>query len=277
MNGKTKIPKNSGKAPSIQFYYKDWLSDYRLKRASKRAKGVWIDLIAISCDLPTPGVFSDENGALSRQDLVNLLTGTRRENYTGLDELIRLNIIKQDEDGAFYVKRVKRDMELRRIRRECGLKGGNPVLLGNLDKQNANQKPTPSTSTSTSLYSPNSEEFRLASLLLSEIQKRKPDFKKPNLQKWAIHIDRMIRIDKRRPDRIEAVIRWCQQDAPKDESGFGWQNNILSTEKLRKQFDKLELAMDRESPHNVAVPLRVSPDGLTPREKFKAELAGVKA
>lgn len=87
-------------------------------------------------------------------------------------------------------------------------------------------------------YSPNSDEFRLSELLFNEIVSRKPDFKRPNLQKWAVHIDRMTRLDSRAVERIEEVIRWCQQD------DF-WQNNILSTEKLRKHFDKLELQINK--------------------------------
>lgn len=91
------------------------------------------------------------------------------------------------------------------------------------------------------IYSQNSDEFRLASLLLGLILKRKPDLKKPDLQKWSEYIDLMVRIDKRKPEKTEAVIRWCQQD------GF-WQNNILSTKKLRKQFDTLELQMNHQKP-----------------------------
>ncbi len=80
----------------------------------------------------------------------------------------------------------------------------------------------------------NKNERELSELLLKLILERKPDFRKPNLEKWASHIDKMIRLDKRSPDRIREIIQWCQAD------DF-WQNNILSTEKLRKQFDKLEL------------------------------------
>ena len=99
--------------------------------------------------------------------------------------------------------------------------------------------------------SPESTEFGLSKMLFDEIYKRKPDYKKPDLQRWAVHIGRMIRIDKRGPPRIKAVIMWCQQDA-------FWQNNILSTDKLRQQFDQLELKMrekkngknQRNSSHN---------------------------
>ena len=85
-------------------------------------------------------------------------------------------------------------------------------------------------------FGPSSESRRLSALLLSLILERKPDFKKPDLAAWAKHIDLAIRCDGRTPERIEAVIRWCQAD------DF-WRNNILSTEKLRKQFDMLELKM----------------------------------
>ena len=47
----------------------------------------------------------------------------------------------------------------------------------------------------------------------------------------------MLRIDKRNPQIIEKLIIWCQQD------NF-WQNNILSTAKLRAQYDQLLLKMN---------------------------------
>ena len=80
------------------------------------------------------------------------------------------------------------------------------------------------------------EPLRLSSLLLSKIRERKPDYKEPNLQMWAKSVDLMIRLDKRTPERIEKVILWCQAD------DF-WQNNVLSTATLRRQFDQLELKM----------------------------------
>lgn len=90
-------------------------------------------------------------------------------------------------------------------------------------------------------YCPTSEEVRLSELLFSLIIKRDEKHKRPNIQKWAVHIDRLIRIDKRTPTAIETVIEWCQQD------DF-WQSNILSTVKLRQQFGSLKMKMDREKP-----------------------------
>ena len=91
-------------------------------------------------------------------------------------------------------------------------------------------------------YSPNSDEFRMAQLLFSLILKRNPGHKKPDIQKWALHIDRMIRLDSRKVDDIEAIINWCQED------GCFWQNIILSTENLRQKFDQLKLKMNDENP-----------------------------
>jgi hypothetical protein len=82
-------------------------------------------------------------------------------------------------------------------------------------------------------FSLEGDEIYLSSLLLELILKRKPDLKKPDLQKWAKEVGLMFTRDNRTKDRIEKVIRWCQADS-------FWQHNILSTNKLRKHFDLLE-------------------------------------
>lgn len=82
----------------------------------------------------------------------------------------------------------------------------------------------------------NSDEVRLSELLFEKILSRNPNHKKPNIQTWAKDIDRMIRIDQRTPEDIRRVIEWCQADP-------FWQCNILSTGKLRKQFDQLHAKM----------------------------------
>ncbi|MCX5827677.1 MAG: hypothetical protein NTV58_06715 [Deltaproteobacteria bacterium] len=79
-------------------------------------------------------------------------------------------------------------------------------------------------------------EIRLSELLLERILSRNPNFKKPNLQSWAKDIDSMIRLDSRTPEDIRQVIRWAHDDS-------FWQGNILSTSKLRKQFDQLQVKM----------------------------------
>lgn len=105
----------------------------------------------------------------------------------------------------------------------------------------------------------NSDEVRLSELLLEKILSRNPNHKKPNIQTWAKDIDRMIRIDHRTPEDIRAVIEWCQSDP-------FWQNNILSTSKLRKQFDQLQMKMKADGKKTApAAPLPIAPVLTCPR------------
>lgn len=53
---------------------------------------------------------------------------------------------------------------------------------------------------------------------------------------WAGHVRLMREVDKRDPSEIGRVIDWCQSDP-------FWRTNILSTNKLREQWDQLVLRM----------------------------------
>ena len=81
-------------------------------------------------------------------------------------------------------------------------------------------------------------EYQLAELLFTEILKSNEGHKKPNLQTWSKEIDLMIRLEKRIPNKIKEVVLWCQRDS-------FWQSNILSTKKLRAQYDQLLINMKK--------------------------------
>lgn len=86
--------------------------------------------------------------------------------------------------------------------------------------------------------------LRLATFLFNCIRRNLPEFKQPDLQAWAKHVDYMLRLDKRDPEHIKAVIKWAQCDnQPRGDSNFCWANNILSTQKLREKYDQLTLKM----------------------------------
>lgn len=87
------------------------------------------------------------------------------------------------------------------------------------------------------VFTSDSNEIRLSNLLFSKILLRNPEHKHPDIQKWAKYIDYMIRLDFRDPQKIANVIDWAQNDS-------FWQNNILSTAKLRDKFDDLVLKMN---------------------------------
>lgn len=85
-------------------------------------------------------------------------------------------------------------------------------------------------------FSDDSIEVKLSNYLLNRIRVNNPEFKQPNIGKWAEHIGYMLRIDTRNPEKIKEVIGWCTQDS-------FWFRNILSTQKLREKFDQLVMNM----------------------------------
>lgn len=60
-----------------------------------------------------------------------------------------------------------------------------------------------------------------------------------SIQKWAVDIDKLIRIDGQTSEEVSQVIDWCQSDS-------FWKANILSGSTLRKQWDKLTAKMANE-------------------------------
>ena len=86
------------------------------------------------------------------------------------------------------------------------------------------------------IYSVDSPEYRLSKLLFTLMRENNPNCKEPNIQSWCKDMNKLIRIDKRESEDIATVIRWCQND------DF-WKSNILSPNKLRKQYDQLKVKM----------------------------------
>ena len=95
------------------------------------------------------------------------------------------------------------------------------------------------------IFLEDSKEMILSKLLFSLIKRNNDKAKQTNLQTWCKYIDYILRIDNREYDDVKAVIEWCQDD------DF-WQTNILSTQKLRKQYEQLYIKMlkDKGSVNN---------------------------
>jgi len=84
------------------------------------------------------------------------------------------------------------------------------------------------------IYTPESAELHLAQVLLKRIKQNLPGIKQPDLQKWARGFDYILRIDGRDSQEVLEVIRFAQDDP-------FWQGNILSPDKLRQHYDRLNL------------------------------------
>lgn len=167
------------------------------------------------------------------------------------DIIENFNLFEKSEK-YFWSKSLKERMKKRedivRKRRIAGKKGG----LANV-KQMLKQKTSKAQAlkerkvkeskgkNNVRLFSKDSDEYKLAERLFKLIRENNPTYKQnietekqkfSLLQKWCEPIEKLLRIDKKTREDILIVIEWSQKD------DF-WKSNILSTEKLRKQFDKL--------------------------------------
>jgi hypothetical protein len=83
------------------------------------------------------------------------------------------------------------------------------------------------------------KQMKLAELLWKCIRINHPTMKKPSLESWANTIRLMMERDQREGKEIQEVILWATKH-------HFWYKNILSADKLRKQFDRLLIQMKDE-------------------------------
>lgn len=99
------------KAPAIQFYVKDWLSDPQLRMASFHSKGIWIDILCLMWE-------SQDRGKLTgtASEFCKMLGSTEAEFEAFLIEAKRLNFalvtksnIEGNEEITLENRRMVRD------------------------------------------------------------------------------------------------------------------------------------------------------------------------
>ncbi|GEO64440.1 helix-turn-helix domain-containing protein [Companilactobacillus nantensis] len=109
------------------------------------------------------------------------------------------------------------------------------------NKQNTNNKSNSPKSKKT--YGPDDLNFKAASYLAMRIKDNNPNFKEPNLQKWANTIRLMHERDNRSYQQIKMMIDWCQQH------DF-WSGVILSPDKLRMKYDQMFVQFNKRKTRN---------------------------
>lgn len=87
-----------------------------------------------------------------------------------------------------------------------------------------------------SKYKFETRHLKLSELLYKKMQENNPNVKKPNLESWANTFRLMMEQDNREGKEVQELILWTQQH-------HFWHKNILSADKLRKQYDRLLLEM----------------------------------
>jgi hypothetical protein len=92
------------------------------------------------------------------------------------------------------------------------------------------------------VFADDSLEIRISKYLFKNIQVNYPKAREPDFQKWAEHVDYMLRLDKITEKEIADVIQWIQ--IYRGGNGFTWKANILSTKTLREKFPTMKIQME---------------------------------
>lgn len=126
-----KIPKNSkNKAPSFSFYPADWRGDLKLQLCSLETKGLWIELMCIMHDSDKYGYLLIDGKKPTEEELAFLLRIDIEKFKKCFLELKDREVIKVNDEGFYYSKRMVNDFKLKQLSKEYGKLGGNPKLKG---------------------------------------------------------------------------------------------------------------------------------------------------
>ena len=123
------------KLPAIQFYVGDWRKDAGIQSMDYFARGLWFEFLCVMHESDRRGYLLINGKKPTNEQLVRLFGLDKQILTTHLSLFLDVGVASQEEDtGVLFNRRMVRDEEIRRVRAECGKKGGNPALV--------NQKPT---------------------------------------------------------------------------------------------------------------------------------------
>jgi hypothetical protein len=156
------------KLPSFQFYPGDWMKDPELRLCSMFARGLLVDLLCIMFEAKHRGrlVLADDATPWTDLQIVDAVTGgDREEKLTALRDLLQNGVLKRDEQGIVYSKRLLADETLRRERSKAGSKGGSKTQAtrqaNGAAKHQAKSSPSTSSSSSTSVSKHKGNSFKI--------------------------------------------------------------------------------------------------------------------
>jgi len=111
-----------GKNPTIRWYYKDWLADKKLQRASPSSRGIWMNLLMhmVDCSLDgddcQEGILED----LTIIELMSLGSCTEDQAWSFLDEALKHQFcdVQLNENVTFTImsRRLSRDIQAKKQR-----------------------------------------------------------------------------------------------------------------------------------------------------------------
>lgn len=143
------------KAPAFQFYPADWRKDPAVQALGYFERGVWFEILCLMHESNERGVLLLNDSPMPESALANILGLDNQILADSLTKIRAYGVAKvRQSDGALFSKRMVDDERLSKVRRDAGIKGGNPRLLNQSSNQKpttpVNQNPTPSSASSSS-------------------------------------------------------------------------------------------------------------------------------
>lgn len=107
------------------------------------------------------------------------------------------------------------------------------------------------------------EDMQASRYIFKKIQELNPNAREPNFDSWANTVRLMVERDNRTHREVCELFQWANNDP-------FWQSNILSPEKLRKQWDQLTI---KKSAGNTNGKANNANGKLTDHQRFQQNLA----
>lgn len=118
--------------PAMPFYVGDWFKCTEVRALPPDYRGLWFDMICFMWESTERGVLVNPKGKpYSDEDIIRMVGLDNQNSGNWLRRLLDDGVCARREDGAIYSKRMVKDEKIRQLRKEVGLKGGNPKLLLN--------------------------------------------------------------------------------------------------------------------------------------------------
>ena len=98
-----------GKLPGFIFYTGDWVKDPDLRRCSKAAKGVWVDMLCLMFECENRGVLATDDRPWSDHEIAGAIGGDIAENLSCIAELLAKGVASRNKFGSIFSRRMTRD------------------------------------------------------------------------------------------------------------------------------------------------------------------------
>lgn len=242
--------------PYLPLYIQDFITDEKLIECSASATGVYIRLMCVMHKSKEYGcvLLKQKYKQIDNQSNNFALQLDRQMPYSineiqsGIEELINEGVIILVADKLTQPRMVK-DNDISLKRSIAGKKGGEST-------QFAKAKPEPNPQASSEYESENEFKFvnelkdskelyekitfafwQLFDFNMQRFGVNSTDLIKAKSKIWVDNTRKMIEIDKRSEKDIAIVYGYLKSE--EQNKGFAWAMNIRSTDKLRKNFEKI--------------------------------------